>query len=59
MSEAAAEIASVVPVGPPVAPCAYIRLPDRVLDNAQMVSAILALAGVQREANDVRLRAER
>ena len=56
--EVAAEVASVIPVGPPVAPCAYIGLPDRVLDNAQVISAILALAGVQREANDLRLRAE-
>ena len=58
VSEVAAQIASVVPVGPPVAPRAYIWLPDRVLDNAKMVRAIVALARVQGEANDVRLRAE-
>ena len=58
VSEVATEVASVVPVGPPVAPCAYIGLPDRVLDNAQVVSAILALAGVQGKANDVWLWAE-
>ena len=58
MSEVAAQIASVVPVGPPVAPRANIGLPNRVLDNAKMVRTVIALARVQRESYDVRLWAE-
>ena len=47
VSEVAAEVPTVVPVGPPVAPRANIRLPDRVLHDAQVIGTIVALARIE------------